>query len=433
LKENYFSLCHHLNLSFNSKKINNKLKIGIYSYYLSNGGRARITSLLLNYLNKINIFSLYLFTIKIDSEKYEYYIEHDINRINLRNSSINKLIKEIRKKKLDIFIFQNSNSTEIQSFNNLTNIKTIFYQHQSLFFWIYNNYTAFKSIYEAYHSAKYIVSLIHLENDYIFRKWGIESIFMNNFITYDLKRIIPSDLSYKNIIMIGRAEKRLKRFKLGIYAMEYIIQEIPECEMKILSEFKKVDRLLKIIDTLNLKYNIKFYGYTSTPEIFLNKVSLHIFPSISESFGLVLCETKIYGIPSIMLGLDYISIYKEGTINIYDDKVESIAKETIKILTNDKYKKFLGNSARKSIYSMNNELLLHKWIKLILSVYFGENYYKKLREEDNIISENEAKKILNSQLNLLKMRNSIFNNLKINNINNFTYMKNLEVKKRFIN
>lgn len=68
---------------------------------------------------------------------------------------------------------------------------------------------------------------------------------MNNFITYDLKRVIPSKLSDKNIIMIGRAESRLKRFKLGIYAMEYIIQEIPECEMKILSEFKNVDRLLK--------------------------------------------------------------------------------------------------------------------------------------------------------------------------------------------
>jgi glycosyltransferase involved in cell wall biosynthesis len=140
-----------------------------------------------------------------------------------------------------------------------------------------------------------------LENDYIFKKWGIESIFMYNFITFDLKNVIPSDLLHKNIIMIGRAENRFKRFKLGIYAMEYIIQEIPECKMKILSQYKNVHRLLKIIDGLNLKYNVKFYGYTSTPEIFFKKVSLHIFPSLSESFGLVLCETKIYSIPNIIL------------------------------------------------------------------------------------------------------------------------------------
>jgi glycosyltransferase involved in cell wall biosynthesis len=411
MKENYFDLCHRLNLSFNDKTIINKLKIGIYSYYLSNGGRARITSLLLNYLHRINIFSLYLFTRKKDSEKEsEYYIKNDIFRINIRNTSIKKLIKEIRKKKIDIFIFQNSNSKEIKSFNNLNNIKIIFYQHQSLFFWIYNNYTAFKSIYEEYHSAKYIVSLIHLENDYIFKKWGIESIFMNNFVTYDLKRVIPSDLSDKNIIMIGRAENRFKRFKLGIYSIEYIIQEIPECEMKILSELKNVDRLSKIIDALNLKYNVKFYGYTSIPEIFFKKVSFHIFPSLSESFGLALCETKIYSIPNIILGLDYISIYKGGTLNIYDDRVESIAQEAIKILTNGNYRKILGKSARKSMQMIDNELLLGKWIKLILSVYFGENYYKKLRQGDKKISENEAKKIIDNQLYLLKMRKSIFNN-----------------------
>ena len=160
--------------------------------------------------------------------------------------------------------------------------------------------------------------------------------------------------------------------------------------------------------------------------MFFKKVSLHIFPSLSESFGLALCETKIYSIPNIILGLDYISIYKGGTLNIYDDRVESIAQEAIKILTNNKYRKILGKSARKSMHIIDNELLLDKWIKLILSVYFGDNYYKKLRMGDKKISENEAKKIIDNQLILLKMRKSIFNNLKVINMNNFTYMKNLE-------
>jgi glycosyltransferase involved in cell wall biosynthesis len=410
----------------------NKIRIGVFSYYLRNGGRARITSLLLNYLYRIKIFNLYLFTTDLGFEKEsEYYIESNIIRTNMKNYTITNLIKEVRKKKIDILIFQNSNSKDIKMLSNLTDIKTIFYQHQSFFYWLYKNYTQFKSIYEAYHSAKYIVSLIHLENDYIFRKWGIESIFMNNFISYNLKRVIPSDLSYKNIIMIGRADNKLKRFNLGIYAMEYIIQEIPGCEMKILSEAENVNRLFKMIEVLNLKNNVKFYGYTSTPEIFFKNVSLHLFPSISESFGLVLCETKIYSLPNIILGLDYISIYKGGTINIYDDRIETIANEAIKILIDDKYRKILGKSARKSIQILDNEILLEKWIKLILSVYFGNNYYQKLREEDKKISEDEAKKILDNQINLLRMRNSIYTNVTINNINNFTYMNNIEVQNYF--
>ena len=34
------------------------------------------------------------------------------------------------------------------------------------------------------------------------KKWGIESIFKYNFITYDLKRVIPSDLLNKNILFL---------------------------------------------------------------------------------------------------------------------------------------------------------------------------------------------------------------------------------------
>ena len=80
-----------------------KIRVGVFSYYLRNGGRARITSLLLNYLHKINIFNLFLFTRELGFEKEsEYYIENDIIRISKKNFTISNLIKEIRKKKIDI-------------------------------------------------------------------------------------------------------------------------------------------------------------------------------------------------------------------------------------------------------------------------------------------------------------------------------------------
>ena len=69
---------------------------------------------------------------------------------------------------------------------------------------------------------------------YLFKKWGINSILMNNFIGYEYNSIKPSDLSSKTILMIGRGNDRIKRFEIGIKAMKYIANEIPECEMKIL-------------------------------------------------------------------------------------------------------------------------------------------------------------------------------------------------------
>ena len=330
------------------------------------------------------------------------------------------MIKEIKKKRLEVFIYQLSNYSEIDIFNNLKKIKIIFVQHQSFFFWIYSNYTYFKYLYEAYQKSRFIISLIHLENDYIFKKWGINSILMNNFITYDYNHSFPSNLMSKNIIMIGRADDIFKRFELGIQAMEYIVKEIPESQMIIISNLTNIIFLKNFINNLVLKNNIKFYDYISNPEIYFENVCLHFFTSISESFGLVLSETKIYGIPNILLGLDYISIKKGGIIIIYDDSAESIAKETFKILLNIQNRKNLGYEARISMKHFKNEIVMKKWVKLILSIYFYDDYQRFI-EFNKKLSEKQALLILQKQIKLLNKRKKEMKNISINDIENIIF------------
>ena len=131
------------------------------------------------------------------------------------------MINEIKKNKIDILIYQLSFSDEIRILNNLNNVKILFYQHLGIFDWIYGNYSIFKSLYEEYINSKYVVNIIPFENDYLFKKWGINSILMNNFITYNFSKIIPSDLTYNRILMIGRGDAKKKRFIMGILAFEY--------------------------------------------------------------------------------------------------------------------------------------------------------------------------------------------------------------------
>ena len=53
LNKNFLNINNNLNLNlFYQYKIKNKIKIATFTYYLENGGRARITSLLLNILFK---------------------------------------------------------------------------------------------------------------------------------------------------------------------------------------------------------------------------------------------------------------------------------------------------------------------------------------------------------------------------------------------
>ena len=59
-----------------------------------------------------------------------------------------------------------------------------------------------------------------------------------------------------------------------------------------------------------------------------------------------------------MIGLDYLSISKGGIIQIYDDSIESIAKEALKIITNSHLRSSLGYEARTSMKQFKNEILL---------------------------------------------------------------------------
>ena len=425
LNHNYLKLQYELNLTFNNN-LNNKINIAIYYNSIKNGGIERLIALFLDYISNINIFNTFLLT-KKHKEKNEYPMPIKTKRIIVNQRNKNDLIKILNREKIDILIYNFYDYLEMKNLNNAKNTKTIYYNHSCFFIWIYSHfYYYYKTVYNEYRQSKYVISLVPFENDYLYKKWGINSILMNNFITYEYNSIIPSDLSSKIILMIGRGSDRLKRFDLGVESMKYIAKEIKDSKMKIISDFSYIDHLKESVIKLNLNNSIEFIGYSSTPEIYFKNASLHIFPSICESFGLVLSETKIFGIPNIVVGLEYVSIVKGGTIILYDDNSESIAKEAIKILKDDNYRKKLGKEARKSMQKFKNKLLLKKWIKLILAVYNGENYYLNLRKEDEKLPENESLTILNRQVELLKMRIPNFTKITIKDIENFTYMKNLE-------
>ena len=79
---------------------------------------------------------------------------------------------------------------------------------------------------------------------------------MDNFITFDYNSVIPSDLSSKKILMLGRANDEKKRFKIGILSMEYVIPEIPQCQLIIISNLTGVYNQKNLIYNLNLENNI---------------------------------------------------------------------------------------------------------------------------------------------------------------------------------
>ena len=398
------------------------IRIGIYTYALKGGGTERITALMLNYLSMESDFKIYAFSQK-QKEENEFSIPNSVKRTYIeRKSSSKRLRIELKIKRIDIFIYQFPEGEEIKFLNTLEKVKIIIYSHFCFLTWLYfYEIHNFKTLYNSFKESKYVVSLVPFENDYVFKKWGINSILMENLITYEYSEVIPSDLSSKTILMIGRASDKFKRFDLGIQAMKYISEEIENSELKIISDLNKLEYLKKLVDNLKLNKNIKFLGYSSKPENYFHKASLHIFPTVAEAFGLVLSETKVFGIPNILTGLDFVVMSEKGTVIIYDDNPESIAKESIRILSNYSYRKKLGTEARESMKKYNNDKTIKKWIKLIFAVYKGDKYYNHMRDKRKKISINESIKITKNQVKLINMREPFLNNLTLDILLNYFF------------
>ena len=221
--------------------------------------------------------------------------------------------------------------------------------------------------------------------------------------------------------MIGRGRNKLKRFDLGILSIEYIKNQIPDIKLMIVSKSLQMDNLKHTIENLNLENNVVFSNYSSDPSIYYKDASLNFITSVSESYSLVLSETKIYGIPNILLGLDYLSLAKKGTIIIYDDSPESLAKHSIKILHDKIYKKKLSKLARTSMKKFNNENIFKKWKILLLSVANDYKNYTKYFETKKKNTKN-LYKILKRQTFLLNKRMPNINNITISDLENLPYI-----------
>ena len=111
INKNYLKIKKALNLKFNNN-LKKRIVLALYAYCIKNGGRARITSILINHFYKLNIFKIYLFTRRL-KENNEYIIPKNIKRVLIQNDIIPIIIK----KKINILIYHLYYENEILKMN----------------------------------------------------------------------------------------------------------------------------------------------------------------------------------------------------------------------------------------------------------------------------------------------------------------------------
>ena len=84
-------------------------------------------------------------------------------------------------------------------------------------------------------------------------------IYLPQYLPFDYKKINPSKLESKIILMIGRISSE-KQYELGIKAMHIIIKKFPDGILKIIGGLNQYsEKLKKLALDLNALNNIMFY------------------------------------------------------------------------------------------------------------------------------------------------------------------------------
>ena len=179
-----------------------------------------------------------------------------------------------------------------------------------------------------------------------------------------------SKLTEKRLVAIGRLSKE-KGFVDLIELFNELHHEESDWKLDIIGDGSQKNKIVDKIYEYQLTEFVTVHGYLKKKEInkILEKSSLYIMTSYTESFGIVLIEAMSHGIPCLSYtsaegANDLIENGKNGYLIENRDQQEMISK--IKELIHDKKRRTeMGKNAREISLKYTSDQIKSDWIKLL--------------------------------------------------------------------
>ena len=406
--------------------LNRKIGIAfIYSTLYSNG-IARFITVTSKNLLQTGRYNIFFITDKPYYKEFSY--EPEIKRYIAHNNYT--LMRNISKyEKIDIVVLQNVCSTSTAKFHKNLGQKVICMFHGVFMSAMYGNAVTSYKHWDQFDSCDAFI-FISPDDYYFYKRLGFKNaIFMPNLYTFEPSEVTSSNLTNHNIVILGRLNDNIKGVKYAVQAMQYIVKEVPDATLYLISSDSRVQFLKNLTRDLNLTSNIIFRSNTyNLTQLFCN-CSVHMYTSLSEAFPMALNEGKAHGMPVVGFKVPYSIPYQQGFIGVELFDVEGLARETIKLLKDYDYRKRKGEEAKKSLDVLKNNDTIQLWGRLIDSLLSNDREdYRRFQDEieKKFYNEARAREHLESHFNILLKHEK---NLTCHSFDNFTdinYLKNIQ-------
>ena len=372
-------------------------KVSILALHLGYGGIEKCISVLANLLctrYQVEIATCYKIleepAFHLDERVKVIYLNDDIkpNREAFYNALKKKnpirILKEgsysvkvlYRRKKTMCNYITNCNSDVIISTKDIFNYWTCSYARDGVIKigWEHNHYhKSDKYSTNMINSAKKLDYFVLVSSD--LQKFYSEKLANSKVMCIYIPNAIESvpkhlsSLKEKRLISVGRLVPE-KGFIDLLKVFNILQLDYPDWSLDIVGDGVERNNLENYIKTHNLN-NVTLHGFQGKEYIddLLNKSSIYVMTSFTESFGIVLIEAMSHGVPCIAYdsaeGAREIINSGDNGFLIKNRNIDAMLLKIKNLIENEKLRKNVGKAARKSIDKYTSEVVGEEWFTLI--------------------------------------------------------------------
>ena len=203
------------------------------------------------------------------------------------------------------------------------------------------------------------------------QKVKCKTVYIPNTLDYYPKKV--SDLEEKRIISVGRLSEEKGYLDL-IDVFSLVHQVYPDWKLDIIGDGNQKENIQKKIEEYGLKDFIILHGFQNKEYInqLLQKSSVYVMCSYTESFGIVLLEAFSFGIPCVAFdsargATEIISNNWDGYL-IKDRNKEIMAKKVCELISNPNRRIIMGANGIKKANEYSMDEIRKYWIQIIETV-----------------------------------------------------------------
>lgn len=196
----------------------------------------------------------------------------------------------------------------------------------------------------------------------------VKCVYIPNSINFFPQE--KAKLETENLISIGRLSHEKGYLDL-IDIFKELYQKYPDSKLNIIGDGPDRKKIEKKIRDNKLEDYIILHGFQEKEYInkYLEKSSVYIMTSYTESFGLVLLEAFAYGIPCVAYSSaeganEIISDNWDGYL-IKDRDKNKMIKRICELLSNRNRRLIMGANGIKKAQEFNTQKTKQKWIEII--------------------------------------------------------------------